>query len=160
MILMGSGELLKPEDTKFGFAALTHLNNINSADVLIRIQDGGMYPTHRAYLQRLPSFQAHCNFKDESVQIIKLFLPAPHQFRPLLEFIYRGDDIIDPILLAPEWFLDTLRNSAFLNIETIVEACIFQFPLVFSEMLLKEDFHHTRIPLETLSRLLQVLGQV
>ncbi|KAJ3214833.1 hypothetical protein HDU67_001160 [Dinochytrium kinnereticum] len=146
---------LKPEDTKFGFAALVHLNSMTTADVIIQLQDGSVYPTHRSYLQRLPRFEVHNHFQERSENVIKLQLPVPHHFRPFLEYIYRGDGIVDRNLLSPDWFLGTLLNAKYLDMTDIVNMCISHFPYVCSEVIRKEEFHHTHFPLAILKELVR-----
>ncbi|KAJ3100349.1 hypothetical protein HDU97_002267 [Phlyctochytrium planicorne] len=146
---------LRPEDTKYGIAALGDLNQISTADIVVSLQDGGQYPAHRAYLQRLPRFLCHEKFQESTSPVFELYLPAPHHFRPFLEYIYRGDGSIDLNIFRPECFVDTLRNSNYLDIDDIVKQCIDRFPDVLPQVLLSDEFHHSCFDFHLLSRLVR-----
>ncbi|KAJ3411911.1 hypothetical protein HDV05_001492 [Chytridiales sp. JEL 0842] len=154
LLASSKAEPFKPHELQYGIDALVHLNQIERADVLIRLPDGGCYPAHKAYLNRSNHFASHANFAEQDAKIIYLDLPVPHHFRPFLEHIYADPEIVDPRMLTKEVLYDTLLNAIYLDMEHVVSACKDSFPQHYAYILTLPNFHHTTLHITSLTSLL------
>ena len=110
-----------------GKEALKFVNQPESADKIICVGSERYY-CHSEYLSlRSEYFRALLkgDFKETSMDIVKVLLPAPGNFEPILRYLYSG--LADASLFSEEEIFRTIQNSNFLGIECLLSKTVEVF---------------------------------
>lgn len=139
-----------------GEAALQFVNQPEHADKIICLHSERYY-CHSEYLVlRSQYFRAllHGAYRETTMAVISIHLPAPGNFEPILHFLYSG--IADGALFEPCEVFNTIQNANFLGVEQLLAKAAEHFAVSWKVLAVSPLFRRSIVDSEFVASILEL----